>query len=409
MKPVAQQADKMFSLKTIQVDSPLSYFFLAFIAMAGLSYINFLPGVVNALAGSIGFSDVEAGQVVALNGYGGIVGSTGAIFLVRRIHWQHGLLACLATLVLLDLGTVWVDGYSFMLIWRFLAGVLGGLCMGIAFSVLARLNNPDRAFGLLLFVQFSIGSLVIYLLPGLESRLGAYTVFYVMVSFTSLSLLFLLFLPALPLNNKSSQKSVSLSGLFGNTLLLLLAIVLYQIAASAIWAYVGLIGQHSGIATQEVSMYVATTGLLGLLGAMLPVLSGNRLGRLYWVIAGTSFSIIASVLLCFSQSTSLYVISMALLFFSWPAVQSYLLAATAEMDASGRLSTIAAVVSSLGMASGPLLASGLLDNKNFSVMLTTCAVIFFLSLLLLFKPIRAQEKVDSTNTKSTGLLQTELV
>ncbi|MEM9635257.1 MAG: MFS transporter [Pseudomonadota bacterium] len=388
-------------LKKLPANSFPAYALLAFIAMAGLSYINFLPGVVNALAGDIGFDDAEAGQVVALNGYGGLVGSTAAIFLVRRIRWQPAMFTFLAALTVVDIGTMWVADYGLMLGWRFFAGVLGGLCVGIGFSVLARLSNSDRAFGLLLFVQFSIGSLVIYLLPGLEAQLSAHAVFYVMASFAFLSLIFLLFLPALSLNGKSVRQTAPLPGLFGNSLLLLSAIILYQVAASAIWAYVGLIGHRAGIAAENVSLYIATTGLLGLLGAMLPVINGNRFGRLYWITAGIALSITASAVLSISQLTSpLYLISMALLFFSWPAVQSYLLAVTAEMDRSGRLSTIAAVVSSVGLATGPLLASVLLDGGSFSMMLYTCAVVFLMSFLLLFRPVQARENAETAAVSS---------
>lgn len=386
---------KHFISRKVPANNVLIYFFLAFIAMAGLSYINFLPGVVNALASDIGLSDVEAGQVVALNGYGGLMGSITAIFLVRRIHWQPVMFALLAVLAFIDVGTAWVDDYIVMLGWRFLAGVLGGLSVGIGFSVLARLNNPDRAFGTLLFVQFSIGSLVIYLLPTLEALISPYAVFYVMASFAFISLAFMLFLPALSLDNKPARRSIILSNKPGNALLLSLAIVSYQIAASAIWAYVGLIGLGASIATEDISMYIAITGLLGLLGAMLPVINGNRFGRMNWIIAGIVLSTMAAILLNFSQLTAIYVIAMALLFFSWPAVQSYLLAVTAEMDSSGKLSTIAAVVSSVGLATGPLLASSLLDNGNFSVMLYTCATIFLLSFFLLFKPVQVQEKVGT--------------
>ena len=205
-------------LKKIPSNSPLAYFYLAFIAMAGLSYINFLPGVVAALAGGVGFSDPEAGQLVAFNGYGGLVGSIAAIFLVRRINWRRAMFTFLAALTVVDLGTVCIDGYGIMLGWRFLAGVVGGLCVGIAFSVLARLNNPDRAFGTLLFVQFSVGSLVIYLLPGLETLLSAHAVFYIMASLALLALVFLLLLPDIPLSKRSIKQSVPFFGLFGNTL-----------------------------------------------------------------------------------------------------------------------------------------------------------------------------------------------
>ncbi|MFP3345433.1 hypothetical protein R0J87_23405, partial [Halomonas sp. SIMBA_159] len=79
--------------------------------------------------------------------------------------------------------TLWIETYSVMLGWRFLAGLFGGLCVGLGFSALARLNNADRAFGTLLLIQFSLGAVVIYLLPSLETLLSAYAVFYVMAGF----------------------------------------------------------------------------------------------------------------------------------------------------------------------------------------------------------------------------------
>ncbi|WP_409524461.1 MFS transporter [Nitrincola sp. MINF-07-Sa-05] len=381
--------------RKLPADNPFAYFFLAFIAMAGLAYINFLPGVVNALAGGIGFNEAEAGQIVALNGYGSLLGSIVAIFLVRRFHWQSVMLIGLSLLALVDIGTLWVEDYGVILGWRFLAGALGGLCVGIGFSVLARLNNPDRAFGTLLFIQFSIGSIVMYALPALETQLSAHAVFYVMAGFILLSVVLIPFLPSLPLSSQSIQQSMPLAELFGKPLLLLLAIISYLTAASAIYAYVGLIGLGAGFASESVSTYIAITGLSGLLGAMIPVISGKRPGRIYLITAGIAMSTAAAVLLNFSHLASLYIIGMTLLFFSWPAVQSYLFAVTAEMDSSGRLSTIAVVVSFVGLATGPMLASSLLDSGNFSVMLYTCAMIFILSFSLLLKPVKAQGKAQA--------------
>ena len=375
-------------LRKIGAESSLAYVFLAFIAMAGLSYINFLPGVVNALAGGLGFSDAEAGRVVALNGYGGIAGTMGAVFLVRRVDWRQVLLPALVVLAIIDVATVNIDDYRGMLGWRFLAGMVGGLCVGIALSVLARLNNPDRAFGLLLFLQFSVGSLVIYTLPSFELALGTHAVFCLMAALVFLSLVFLSFLPPRADNSRLINQPVNWTV---NTLLLMLAVLAYQIAASAIWAYVGLVGLDAGIAADDVSMYIAITGMLGLVSAMVPVVCGKR-WRLYWVLSGTGLSAIAALLLNDPVSAPLYVVAMALLFSSWPAVQSFLLAVTADMDSTGQLSTVAGVVSSVGLASGPLLASSLLDSGNFSPMLYTCALIFTSCLVLLFKPVQAQEE-----------------
>ena len=381
----------------VAVIQPVSYFLLAFSAMAGLAYINFLPGVVSALAGSIGFSDAAAGQIVAVNGYGGLLGSMVAIFLVRKLHWRSTMLTLLMLLAVIDLTTVWFHSYSALLAWRFLAGLCGGLSLGIAFAVLARLENPDRAFGALLFVQFSVGSLIMYLLPALENLLGNYAVFYLMAAITVLAQLFLLGLPKLILPQQPGNKACAIvgaecAGLTQHAVLLLLAIMLYQSAASAIWAYAGLIGQAAGMAIANVNNAIALTGLLGLAGAMLPVISGQRFGRLNLLLAGIALSVSAALLLNVDGHNLLYIGAIAMLFFAWPAVLAYLLAVVAATDSSGRLATIAAVVSSVGMATGPLLASALQDNGNFSPLLYCCALVFLCSYVLLFKPVLASEK-----------------
>ncbi|EXJ11435.1 hypothetical protein [Nitrincola nitratireducens] len=150
----------------------------------------------------------------------------------------------------------------------------------------------------------------------------------------------------------------------------------------------------ANLTSENVSTYIAITGMLGLLGAMIPVISGKRVSRIYMIITGIVMSTLAAILFNFSHITSAYIAAMSLLFFSWPAVQSYLFAVTAEMDSSGRLSTIAAVVSFVGLATGPLLASSLLDDGSFTGMLYSCSMIFLLSFLLLFKPVKAQAQAQ---------------
>lgn len=383
--------------------NPFSYFCMAFIAMSGLSYINFMPGLVNALAGGIGFGELGAGQIVALNGFGGLLGCALAIAVVGRVEWRRDLFVFLLMLTALDFSSAWVNDYHAMLGWRFAAGVLGGLCMGFGYSVLARFENPDRAFGSLLFIQFGMGSLVIYLLPGLEAAFTPRAVFFIMAFFLLLSLLFMRFLPEVSVGGEAGKPPEPLAGLRSNALLLMLAILGYQCAASGIWAYVGLMGLSAGFTPENVGIYIAITGLAGLFGALLPVVNGHRFGRMPWVMVGVMLSIGAAMGLNDSPlSPGVYIASMTLLFFSWPAVVSYLLAVTAEMDSRGRLSTIAALVSLAGLAAGPLIASSLLEGGDYSAMLYGCALIFLLSALSMLKPLRAHEPSKAPIASSPG-------
>ena len=201
----------------------------------------------------------------------------------------------------------------------------------------------------------------------------------------------LLLVPKLEADQGLHGPPLIIADLFGGRLFLLLAILAYQTAASGIWAYVSLIGLSADIPTDDVSLYIAISGMLGLAGALLPVINGKRFGRLYWVLAGAAVSICAALMLTYSFIPSLYIGAMVMLFFAWPAVLSYLLAVSAEFDPSGQLSTIANVVSSLGLATGPLLGASLLDDGNYSLMLYSCAGIFLVSLLVLYKPVQMTE------------------
>lgn len=386
--------------KRVERSSIVTCFLLAFIAMVGTSYLNFLPGVLSALAGGIGLSQAQAGELMAINGYGALVGSTVATFLVRRVAYRPLLIMGLALLGALDLGTVWLAGYKVLLAVRFIAGLAGGMCMGLAFAALARLNKSDLAFGALLFIQFTIGALVMRALPALESLLSAKAVFYVMAILALISLLCAVLIPEPGEQARREQAKDSHLIYRGNVWLLLLAIAGFNCSAGAIWAYAELIAADAQLPDGDIAHYLALTSLLGLVGALFPMLFGARTGRLPWVITGMLMSCLSSVLLMALPVTpTTYIVAMGLLFLSWTAVLSYLLAVAAELDISGRLSSISAVVSLAGTASGPLLGASLLHagalGGRYSFMLCGCALLFLACLFFSIRPVRALDRLSA--------------
>ncbi|MCG7535552.1 MFS transporter [Pseudoalteromonas sp. OOF1S-7] len=387
-------------------NSGIRYFCLAFVAMAGLAYLNFLPAVVDALAGRIGFSAQQAGTLVASNGYGALVGSICAIFVVRHIAWKPALLFTFIALGAMELSTSAWSTYTGLLTWRFIAGVLGGFSVGISFAILARLTNPDRAFGTLLFIQFSIGSVVIYAVPALERLLGGYAVFYIMAALVFIALFFLPLLPALPAAQSPKQHSKRLR-LTAKSTRLLLAMLLYLVAASGIWAFAGQIGQRAGLPQPQISQIIALTGLLGLAGALLPIMRPGRTHRTLYLCGSILLCVMAALLLIYAHFDLVYMLALALLFFAWPAVHAYLLALIAEQDSSGQLSSVAAVVSSIGVASGPLLGAALLSSDTFTTMLCTIAVLFVFCLLLLQRPLKSPaQRLSQLSTTANHKYQT---
>ncbi|TDJ49444.1 MAG: MFS transporter, partial [Gemmatimonadetes bacterium] len=76
---------------------------LAVLTSAGIFYANLSPVIVSGLIGYLGFSNDDAGFVMAANTYGAAVGTLLAIALIKRAPWRPTAAFLLVTLIILDL------------------------------------------------------------------------------------------------------------------------------------------------------------------------------------------------------------------------------------------------------------------------------------------------------------------
>src|ERR1035441_7672987 len=150
---------------------------LAFLATAGFFYVNIMPALVDGLKVGLGFSNKQAGLVGSCNVYGAAGGAFLIAFLVRRINWRTPAHLLLLGLIGMDLlSMLFKDPFALMGA-RFLHGFLGGMLVGISFSLFARTTAPDRTFGVLLLVQVFAGGLGVMSLPLLVSKFGTNVLF----------------------------------------------------------------------------------------------------------------------------------------------------------------------------------------------------------------------------------------
>jgi predicted MFS family arabinose efflux permease len=140
---------------------------LAFLASAGLFYVNIMPALVDGLIHGAGFSNRDAGMIGSSNVYGAALGALAAVFLVKRISWRRFAYGLLGGLICADLVSMLLHGFVALLVARFLHGFMGGMLVGIAFSIIARTREADRTFGYLLMVQVGLGGIGLMLLPPL--------------------------------------------------------------------------------------------------------------------------------------------------------------------------------------------------------------------------------------------------
>ena len=206
--------------------------YLAFLASAGLFYVNIMPAIVSGLIDALGFTNQQAGNVASANMYGAATGALLIVFLIKRLNWQLICTLFLSGLVLLDFLSMHIADPITLVVIRFVHGFIGGMLVGTGFSLIARTSQPDRTFGVLLFVQFGFGGLGIMLIPGLVPKFGTQVLFYSLIAFNVATFIMLPFLPEYAVKEqKKLEKTKSSVGIQKGSIILTLAtIFLFQAA-----------------------------------------------------------------------------------------------------------------------------------------------------------------------------------
>src|SRR3546814_1152829 len=166
---------------------------------------SIMPAIVDGLVTGLGFSNPDAGMVGAANIYGASVGSFIAIFLVGRLRWKPTLAALFCVLIAIDLASLAIRDPMLLAAVRAVHGLVGGTAVGISYSVIARTHSPDRAFGMLLLVQFGLGGLGVMLLTGLVPVYGTQALFLSLAALTVVALATLPFIRIAPSDRKSTR------------------------------------------------------------------------------------------------------------------------------------------------------------------------------------------------------------
>ena len=368
--------------------------FLAFLATAGIFYVNILPALVDGLITALGFSNQQAGSVASANLYGAALGALLIVFLIRKLNWQLMAVLLLLGLISIDLASIYVTQADTMLALRFADGFIGGMLVGTGFSVIARTEGPDRTFGVLLFVQFGLGGLGVMTLPGLVDQFGTKVLFLTLIAFSTVTLLMLPFLPEYKVDEEAvAQRKLDHGKIKVRPLVMtLLAIFLFQAANNALYAYIIGLGEFFG---QQGAMITTTLGVaawLGLVGAGLVVVISDRFGYLKSLLAGMLVTIIGTWALLYSDVGWIWITANCLIGITWAYTISYLLGLASRFDATGQMAAMGGFASKMGLASGPAIAAMLLGENNYPLITWAAVVGLVLSLLIVLLPARMQDR-----------------
>ena len=350
-----------FSMRT-RPNSEIARVLLAFLATAGIFYVNIMPAIVDGLIEGLGFTNKEAGFVGSANLYGAAFGAFSAVFVVKVVEWRKAAYALLLVLIAMDFASMLITLPKVMIATRFVHGYVGGMLVGVGFAVMSRTTEVHRTFGYLLTIQFGLGGLGIMYLPGLVPDFGTTALFLSLVAFSAVTLLMVPFLSDYPRRPLTDVVTGGPSHK-GYMALALAATFLFQASNMAIYAHAIGIGKHAMLDVDFVNKSLGAAAWVAIAGSIFVILLSTRFGRLVPVsiaIVLTAFGIWAlhySHVNPTSWVSSVYWLSNVLVAITWAFVISYLLGICSEFDTTGQMAALGGFASKMGLASGPAIAA----------------------------------------------------
>ena len=383
-------------------NSMLARLFLAFLATAGLFYVNIMPAIVDGLKEGLAFTDRQAGFAASANVYGAAFGALLIVFFVKRLSWRRTSYVLLALLILMDLLSMLVASPEMMIGVRFIHGCVGGALVGVGFSVIARTLHPDRTFGVLLFIQFGLGGLGNLTIPRLVPVFGTDVLFLSLIAFSIATALMVPFLDDYERQATDAQagtRHVRIALL--PLALVLAALFLFQASNNGLFAFIIGLGRVSGLDLNFITLTLAASGWIGLLGAGLVVMLYTRYGRTLPLMAAMLVTIGATWALHYSTSGTIYFVANCVIGVTWAFVMSYLLGLVSAFDETGQMAALGGFASKMGLASGPLAGGMLLGNDNYGLLINLACIGLALSLAASLVPARLKDRPEEPMVPET--------
>lgn len=383
----------------VRPDGMTARVFLAFLTTAGFFYVNIMPAIVDGLIQALDYTNQEAGRVGSANIYGAAFGALAIVFLVKRINWQLISVVFLVTLIAIDLLSLALSDPQVMTGIRFLHGLVGGALVGTGFSVIARTVQPDRTFGVLLFVQFGLGGFGVMFIPGLVPEFGTQVLFLSLVAFAGVTLLMLPFLPeyrradAGAVSVDSNSKGVRKLPLA----LTLIAIFLFQAANMGLYAFIIGLGAHYGLEQGVITNTLGVAAWLGLLGAGMVVLVSDRLGYFKSLAGGIAITAVATWGFLYSDILWVWYVANCVIGITWAYCIAYLLGLVSRFDSTGQMAALGGFASKIGLASGPAAAALLMGEDNYAFIIWLATAGLVLCLIVSLVPARLQDQLAAKN------------
>ena len=328
-----------------------------------------LPLILGALANIDGFSNAEIGWIGSAENTGLLIGSVAVSALGAAFRFRTLAAAGIALAIVGDAITPGVHAFGAFCAVRLAAGLGGGMCYSAAVAALSRTRNPARSFSIFVVILVIANSLELWTIPGIVAHGGLRGLYFALAALYAAPVALLRYLPeggtaagavveAGPDVDGASVPApwIPASLAFG----CLLGIVLFNVAASAFWAYGERIGASIGLSERTVSNVLTICNLVSLTGSVIAYAASRRWGQHRPQLAATALMIAVFAVWALWLTPFLFGLGILIFFQVWSVVSVYQLGTLSAIDRTGRRVALVPAAQGVGQSAGPLFAAALI-------------------------------------------------
>lgn len=336
---------------------------------------NVLPVLAGMLAEFHSLDEVTLGFLIASGTLAGLGAALTAPHWVGRVNLRLAVGIALAANAVALLGLRFAPGIVALFVAQALAGAANVVVASVCVTLIAKLPNPTRAYGIKITTDVVFAGAFLVFVPTQRLGLGG----FVAVLATILVLVAPLAssLPSKALTEyRADGTQMRLRDVSSSAWAALLTIVVFYIGGIGVWAFLERLALHAGLTRDIASNAIAVGLFVGVIGSLGAVVLAGRTTRIWpetasGIVLVASFAMLSQITGAVQFYAAVFVMNCTWNFFI-PSV----IGLVARRDGSGRMASLVPGAVMIGGIVGPVFAGTLIRSSGYFVaMIVMTAII----------------------------------
>lgn len=356
---------------------------------------NVLPVMAGLLSDYRSLDEATLGLLIASGTSAGLVTSLSAPHWIGRVNLRYAIGTAIVVEAIGLLGLRFFPGVIALFVAQMLAGGAAIVVASCCLTVIARLPNPTRAYGIKITADVILAGAFLALIPSARWGLAGFVGVLAAIGIGVAPLAAKLPVSA-PIAVRIDGAPARARDAHWSAWLTLLMIVVFYIGAIGAWAFLERFAVHAGLDRHTVSTAIAAGLIVGVIGSLGAAIFAGRSART-WPQTLSGIVLVGSLaMLVHIDSALQFYIAVFVLNCSWNFFMPFVIGVVAARDTTGRLPSLVPGTVMIGGILGPILAGAVIRSQGHAIamiVLTSVVAVAIAGYVAIARPLRTKSSI----------------